>query len=218
MLAQQPYSQKSKMTRLSNTSRLAARTFSKLWLRLAETLAILGALLFGLCAATWAQTGPFENTSSTPLNDTLYKCDATHLTRNIVVGDSFIIGDVDLGLLITHTYRGDIVATLTSPSSTTVSLVTNDGGNGLDNYNVRFDDSAGNDVNAAPHNTADGTVAPPYENTVRPLGNMSDFNGENALGTWVLDLCDFYAADSGDFQRANLYFTEATDADFIVSS
>ncbi|MCF6220256.1 MAG: proprotein convertase P-domain-containing protein [Robiginitomaculum sp.] len=120
-------------------------------------------------------------------------------------------------MLVTHTYRGDIQATLTSPSATTVSLVTNDGGNGLNNYNVRFDDDAGNDVNTAPHNTADGTSAPPYENSVRPLGNMSDFNGENALGTWVLNLCDFYNADSGDFQRANLYFAAITDADLSLT-
>ncbi len=185
--------------------------------KFASYYAVLMLGLLSLTGTAFAQAGPYENTSSTPFNDTLYKCDATHLTRNIIVGDSFIVGDVDLGLLITHTYRGDIEATLTSPSSTTVSLVTNDGGNGLNNYNVRFDDSAGNDINVSPHNTADGTVAPPYENPVRALGNMSDFNGENASGTWVLDLCDFYAADSGDFQRANLYFTEATDADLSLA-
>ncbi len=164
----------------------------------------------------WGQAGPYENTTSAPLNENVAPCGGTHLIRNISVADSFLIADVDLGVLINHTYRGDIIATLTSPSSTTVSLVTNDGGNGLNNYNVRFDDSAGNDVNTFPHNTNDGLVAPPYENTVRPLGNMSDFNGENATGTWVLDLCDFFNLDAGDFQRSNLYFTAATDADLSL--
>ena len=186
-------------------------------IKVIQSLAVL--LWAGLCSAitVWAQVGPYQNTSTSVLDEDNFRCSAPHLTRNIVVGDSFLIGDVDLGMLITHTYRGDIRATLTSPSSTTVSLVTEDGGNGLNNYNVRFDDSAGNDVNISPHNTADGTSAPPYENTVRPLGNMSDFNGENASGTWVLDLCDAFNVDTGNFQRANLYFASATDADLSLA-
>lgn len=184
-------------------------------------LAFFAALLasFGMCQFAYAQAGPYQNTSSTALDETVAPCAGTHLIRTINVADSFLIADVDLGLLITHTYRGDLQITLTSPSSTTVSLVTNNGGLGSDNYNVIFDDAAGNDVNTAPHTGADGTSAPPYENTVRPLGNMSDFNGENAFGDWDIDMCDFYNADSGDFQRANLYFTEfdPTAADLSAS-
>jgi len=185
--------------------------------RLAGCVALFAFSLVLLVYRAWGQTGPYENTVSAPLNENVAGCGGTILSKNITVGDSFTITDVDLGLLINHTYRGDIQANLTSPSSTTVALVTNDGGNGLNNYNVRFDDAAGNNVNSAPHNTSDGLSAPPYENTVRPLGNLSDFDGEDAQGVWVLDMCDFYNLDAGDFQRANLYFTAATGSDMSLA-
>ena len=166
----------------------------------------------------FAQTGPYENTASGTVNESTTPCPGSHLIRNVTVGDSFIIADVDIGLLLIHTYRGDIQATLTSPANTTVTLLSPDGSNPLQNYNVRFDDEAGNDVNLAPHNTDDGFSAPPYENNVRPIGNLSDFDGENAQGTWILDVCDNFSGDSGTYERANLYFTTNTDADVKVSA
>ena len=58
------------------------------------------------------------------------------LVRNFTVSTSYIVGDVDLGVLATHTWRGDIRITLQSPAGTRVQLVNGDTNNiSGDNFN-----------------------------------------------------------------------------------
>lgn len=55
---------------------------------------------------------------------------------------------------------------------------------------------------------ADTTTAPPYQNTVRPNQTLNNFDGQNAQGTWRLEICDIFASqDNGTFQRASLFIT-----------
>lgn len=148
---------------------------------------------------------------------------ANELNLPIVVTDSFTVSDLNLGFQATTTYRGDLRIRLTSPSSTTVELVTQDGSVGLDNYNIELDDNLTNDViNTGAHNTADGTTAPPYENLVRTNnaggGGLSAFTGEAANGTWTLNVCDAFNADQGNFGVATLYFASPTDADLSLTA
>lgn len=134
-------------------------------------------------------------------------CGNNDLVKTFTVPQSFIIDDVNIGIQIDHTWRGDINARLVSPSGTVVEIITSNTGAGgnLDNYNVLLDDSAGTPINVAPHNTPDGTVAPPYENLVQPSNPLSAFNGENSLGDWELRICDdFPTADNGTFNIATL--------------
>ncbi len=169
------------------------------------SLSIFLACLFWTQSA-WALT--VENTTSGNINGGT-ACGGTHLTRIINVPDSFTITDLDVGFLATHAWRGDIRLNLTSPDGTTVLLITTNigfGGN-IDNYNILMDDSAATLINTAPHNTPDGTVAPPYENIVRPNNALASFNGEDADGDWILDICDaFPGADNGTFLRISLIF------------
>ncbi len=156
--------------------------------------------------STWALT--VENTLAGNI-DGGTPCNGTHLTRTINVPDSFNITDLDVGFLATHAWRGDIRLTLTSPVGTTVILITTNTGFGgnIDNYNILLDDSSATMINTAPHNTPDGTVAPPYENIVRPNNALTSFNGEDADGDWILDICDaFPGADDGNFMRISLIF------------
>ncbi len=154
----------------------------------------------------WALT--IENTVAGNINGGT-ACGTNNLTRIINVTDSFNITDLDVGFLATHAWRGDIRLDLTSPEGTTVRLITTNTGFGgnIDNYNILMDDSSATLINTAPHNTPDGTVAPPYENIVRPNNALTSFNGEDAQGDWTLDICDaFPAADNGTFLRASLIF------------
>jgi len=130
-------------------------------------------------------------------------CGTNDLVRSFTVPQSFIIDDVNLGFQADHTWRGDINLRLVSPAGTEVQLITpNTGAAGnIDNYNVLLDDAATTILNQAPHDTPDGSVAPPYENLV-PL---SAFNGENSQGTWNLLICDaFPGADDGTFDISTL--------------
>lgn len=166
----------------------------------------------------FAQTGPYINTSSHVINSST-SCGGNEFVRTINVPDSFIIGDVDYGTIISHTWRGDVPIDLTSPQNTTVRLVNPDTNNlSQNNYNIRLDDDAATLVNTAPHNTNDNTGVAPYQNLVRPNNSLSAFNGQNANGTWMITMCDAYpSADNGQFIRGELFFTAATNADLSLS-
>ena len=134
------------------------------------------------------------------------------LVRNFNVGPSFVVGDVDIGVYATHTYRGDLRITLQAPDGTRVQLV--DGNSSTisgDNFNVRLDDSAAQTVNTDSATGAHSTTAPPpFANTFRPNSALSALAGRNSQGTWRLEICDLYPSDDdGRFRHAELYLTSA---------
>ena len=152
-------------------------------------------------------TTTYSNTTSGTINAAT-SCTAP-LVRNFTVSTSYVVGDVDLGLLATHSWRGDLRVTLQSPAGTRVQLVDGDTGS-IDgnNFNVRLDDDAAQTVNTDGNGTNHSTSAPPYQNSFRPNAPLSAFNGQNSAGTWRLEICDQYpSADNGNFVRADLYLT-----------
>lgn len=182
-----------------------AALFARLWLVLGAMLAFLGST--GLSAQT--TTSYASPTDGTINNATT--CTAP-LVRTFTVGTSFTVSDVDLGVYVTHTWRGDLRITLQSPDGTRVQLVDGDTANTSgDNFNVRLDDAAAQLVNtdSATGNHATGTP-PPFANTFRPNAPLAAFNGVNSQGTWRLEICDLFpTADNGNFRHAELYLTSA---------
>lgn len=158
-------------------------------------------------AAHAQTTTTYSNTTGGAINSGT-PC-SSPLVRNFTVSTSYIIGDVDLGLLATHTWRGDIRITLQSPTGTRVQLVNGDINNiSGDNFNVRLNDGGAQTVNTDGNTATHSTSAPPYQNDFSPNSPLSAFNGENAQGTWRLEICDQYPqADNGNFLRADLYLT-----------
>ncbi|MVZ96268.1 DUF11 domain-containing protein [Sphingorhabdus sp. IMCC26285] len=132
---------------------------------------------------------------------------STTVTRTFSVGTSFTLSDVDLGVLLSHTYRSDLRITLTSPAGTTVQIMTNTGA-AADNLNVLYDDEAAAAISSHTSNDTTGAV-PPYQRTFRPTSILNAFDGQNALGNWTMVICDSIAADIGTFMRADLYLTQA---------
>lgn len=168
------------------------------------------ATVAGIAAATLghAQT-TYSDTNSAALNETVASCTGTPLSRTFNVTDTGTVGEIQIGVLITHTYRGDLVLTLESPSGTLVQMTSNNGGAGGDNLNVVFDDDATTGYASAPTGTTHASSAPPYENTFAPEAAFSAFDGETLAGTWTLEMCDFYNADGGTYLRSDLTVTEA---------
>lgn len=144
---------------------------------------------------------------------------AAPLVREFTVSNSFSVADVDIGLLATHSYRGDLQLTLQSPAGTRVQLVT--GGSPIDgdNFNVRLDDSATQTVNTDAPLGNHSVFAPPYQNRFAPNAALSLFNGQSSAGLWRLEICDtFPAADDGSFVRADLYLGQSNaDADLSLT-
>ncbi len=165
--------------------------------------------------------GPYQNTTVATISGST-NCGGGEFTRiiNVPGADVFVIGDLDVGFLASHYWRGDIRLDLQSPAGTSVRLINDDTGNAgnPNNVNVRMDDAAATVIYTSPHNTNDGLSAPPYENLVSPHNPLSAFNGEAGAGNWTLTICDNYPSfDNGQFRRANLYFTAATGTDMSLT-
>ena len=169
-------------------------------------LLALFAFLF-LCLApsvASAQTNQYTNTTTGNIVDST-NC-ATTVTRTFVVGTSYAISDVNLGVLLSHTYRSDLRITLIAPNGDS-AILTQSNGAAADNLNVLFDDEAAANISTHTANDTTGAV-PPYLRTFSPTNAMTVFDGDNALGTWTMVICDFVAVDTGTFTRADLYITQ----------
>lgn len=175
-----------------------------------ERLAVICLLLlalFGTPQAAYAQLS-FVNSTDGTVNETVTPC-ATPLLRTFVVPQIYSIADVNIGVLMAHTYRGDLRMFLLSPTGTQITLIQNTGTT-PDNFNVLYDDSAAAAITT--HTTLNdtataATIVPPYQRTFRPLAALTAFNGQNANGTWTLSICDSLNADSGTFFHSTLVIT-----------
>lgn len=168
-------------------------------------LALLSVL--GLPQIAFAQITYINSTDGT-VNETVTPCTAP-LLRTFTVPQIYSVADVNIGVVMSHTYRGDLRMFLQSPQGTQITLIQNTGAS-LDNVNILYDDSAAAAITT--HTTANdtataATVVPPYQRTFRPLAALSAFNGQNANGTWTLSICDSLNADSGTFFHSTLVIT-----------
>lgn len=186
-------------------------------------IALLAAFMSLIPASAEAQVTTYSNTDTAAGNiDGSRTCSgpAAPLVRTFSVGTSYTVTDVDIGVIASHTWRGDMRMTLQSPAGTRVQIVNGDtsGSGNADNFNVRLNDAAGTLVNADNVNHNTGTA--PYEYDLRPNNLLSAFNGQNSSGTWRLEICDLYpSADNGAFLRADLFLaqTPASFADLSLT-
>lgn len=169
-------------------------------------LAILACLI---PSAASAQTVNQYTNSTTGNINSLTPCTAP-LVRNFTVGTSFTVSDVDIGLFMAHSWRGDISVTLQSPAGTRVVVKVGDINHDPDNLNVILSDENTGMVDGASHTTSDllTPAPPPYQNALAPNNPLSAFDGQNSAGTWRMEICDIFpGADDGIFNRADLYLT-----------
>ena len=198
---------------------------------------LVAALLFVVgispaSAQTVTQYTIADASPGTAITDTSCPTAAAHVIKTFNVPTHYIVGDLDLGVYLTHTYRSDLIIKLTAPSAgPTVIVMTAAGGSG-DNLNDLFDDEAA--AAFSTHNaTATDTVITPtgvspyyalsatfpyYSHSFRPGAALSAFDGRDAFGTWTLDICDNVGQDVGNFKRADLYITATSVSVTKVSS
>ena len=176
---------------------------------------ILGAstLLLGLSSPTaTAASGQFANTALI----TIPPAGAASLYPSSisVAGLRGAITDVNVSVdNVGHTNPDDLDVVVVSPSGDSV-VVMSDACNGADSEDLdwTFDDEAAGAMPDTPAGTcASGTYQPSvYDGSSDtwpgafpgPHGTaLSDFDGENALGTWHLYVHDDSASDSGDIER-----------------
>jgi subtilisin-like proprotein convertase family protein len=109
-------------------------------------------------------------------------------SNNVVAGSGFIADlNVTVGSL-THTFDSDLVIALISPAGTKVLLFNRHGGSGDNLTNTVFDDEAA---------TAISSGAAPFTGSFRPFEPLTAFDGQQAQGTWKLQVADEVAQDIG---------------------
>ncbi|NOY23482.1 MAG: hypothetical protein GXO70_08230, partial [Acidobacteria bacterium] len=96
---------------------------------------------------------------------------STGVTSTLVLNDGHSIQDFQVTVNITHTYIGDLVVSLISPSGTEVTLSNREGG-------------SANDINKT------------Y--------TLTNFNGQDAVGTWTLKVKDLARYDTGTIDSWSL--------------
>ena len=113
------------------------------------------------------------------------------IERTFVVADTLAIGEVRVGLTISHTHRDDLAGVLTSPANTQVEIISPDGRDAAANYDVLLSDAAPSALHSG---RGDDPGGPAYARLARPSAPLQAFLGEEAAGTWTLSLC---GADRG---------------------
>jgi hypothetical protein len=190
---------------------MATSTMKKLSLPL--SIAAAAGLAFG--TATTANAGTFSYSGSgfsIPDNNT------TGGSSTITITDNSTITDITVTLNnLTHTWLGDLTASLTNINTgTTVDLfnrVGRTGGSGVgdssnfgDNYNFNTAYTGNLWTTAAglgdSSNIPSGNYFPTTVNGGVSL--LSAFNGQSLQGTWVLNIKDSFADDTGSLGSWNI--------------
>ncbi len=121
----------------------------------------------------------------------------------IFVGENALVSDVNVTLDISHEYISDLTIKLTSPSGTTVTLLSE-----VCNSN--------NDIVAVFDDEGSAIVCgdnPAISGVVIPLQPLSAFFGESSQGTWILEVADNFDQDGGSLNNFELELCLAGDTD-----
>lgn len=105
-------------------------------------------------------------------------------------------GSTTVGLA--HTYVGDLVGTLTSPSGATATVFSRNGSSGNNLCQVVFTDDA-----EAPFSSVSSSLAP-FTGSWQPNQPFSGLNGP-ADGSWTFSAFDLAGADTGTIQAVSLH-------------
>jgi hypothetical protein len=129
----------------------------------------------------------------------------------ITVGGSGTITDLNVGLVITHTYVGDLLVTLTHvDTGTSVTIIDHPGessygsgdfGCSGNNIDATLDDEA-----SLPVEDQCRSLDPAISGSVRPNHPLSAFDGESLSGTWRLTVIDEATLDDGILVEWSLHF------------
>lgn len=147
-------------------------------------------------------------------NNTSFTIDnATRVVDLVISGRSGIICNTTLDISINKSgYNTEMLLYLISPTNKVLELCTKNGGSSSTSYtfNVKFDDSATNNITTWPNNTnATGSYKPEgtlsSSNGYTPtITTLAGFNGESPNGTWKLVVIDDVGGNNLTFNNAKL--------------
>lgn len=118
------------------------------------------------------------------------------------------IASLSLNLDIKHTYVSDLSANLISPSGTSINIFSNPGNNvgfqgcSNDDLLLSFSDDATQANNVLANRCADN--APTVSGDFKPEQAFTNLVGEEANGTWTLEIIDEFDEDGGEISSWSL--------------
>jgi subtilisin-like proprotein convertase family protein len=118
--------------------------------------------------------------------------EATTTDALAISGATDLLCDLHVTTTITHTFNGDLELTVISPMGTRVALTTDNADTNANVFNgTLWDDTANAPVTE--HVFTDGVTATP----LTAEAALGAFLGENANGTWTLEIVDDAGLDTG---------------------
>lgn len=134
----------------------------------------------------------------------------TLATSNLPTRLGSDVGIQEIGIVIDHTWDDDLDIYLRSPLGTEIELST-DNGSFRDDYgnpNGNCDDSEITIFSNAGQTGITEDANAPFIGNWLPEGNLSDFNGQNPNGDWILRVCDDATGDLGTLEYVVFRFTD----------
>ena len=107
----------------------------------------------------------------------------TGISDTIDIAEALTISSVKVGVDITHTYRGDLRVTLTTPWGTVIELQPKGGGGNAHDLKITYDETT--------------------------LPALATLRGRSTQGAWRLTVQDLAPADTGRLNRWSLEFSAA---------
>ncbi|MFN8588218.1 MAG: proprotein convertase P-domain-containing protein [Candidatus Eisenbacteria bacterium] len=114
----------------------------------------------------------------------------TGITNSMTIAPNFPIASVQVGVNITHTWRGDLSVDVIHGATT-----------------VRLHNHTGS--------SADNIIGT-YPTTLTPAASLSAFNGQSSAGTWSLTVIDNASSDTGTLNQWCLTLAGASDTSATV--
>ncbi|MEM8908218.1 MAG: T9SS type A sorting domain-containing protein, partial [Bacteroidota bacterium] len=127
---------------------------------------------------------------------------------NLQIDPSLLIQDINLSVSIAHTWVGDLIAELRSPSNEVYRLFDRPGspasnfGCDEDNLSIILDDQADNSANDLESTCNGGGLA--IAGNYAPIDAFGNLNGQDAQGVWTLSVEDVFDQDGGSIDAWSL--------------
>jgi subtilisin-like proprotein convertase family protein len=117
--------------------------------------------------------------------------------------ENVLIGDINIGIDLSHTWLADLTISVVSPAGTEIILMQGACGEAND-INVVFDDSGSTFVC--------GDADPAVSGVLKPANSLSSLIEETSAGDWTLKVVDGFNEDGGVLNNFSLEFCSTAGA------
>ena len=124
------------------------------------------------------------------------------ISDSVVLPTGGSLSDLDVSLEVSHSYVGDLIATLTHEDTGTSAIIIDRPGRDGTGFGC-----SGNDIDATLDDDASSPIetecevgVPTISGTFTPNNPLAVFNGEDAGGTWTLNISDNVGQDTGSLE------------------